>query len=241
MLGSRISVRGAGGGGVSDHGALNGLVDDDHAQYHNNTRGDIRYYTQGQIDTIVSGASAAYKTIYVDAGAMIFCTTNGAQYAQVEKETNDIDLCHYAFDGGATEERVQFKLTMPEDWDLGTIKAKFYWSSATGSTAGDDQVTWAVKAGAIKDSDPIDAALGTSRAVEDTLLAGSGTDMQITEATPAITVGGSYAVELNDLLIFEIFRDTDGSVETTTDDMTEDAWLFGCLIQYYADVNPDVW
>lgn len=34
----------AGGGeGVTDHGLLTGLGDDDHAQYHNNARGDVRY------------------------------------------------------------------------------------------------------------------------------------------------------------------------------------------------------
>ncbi|MCC7375781.1 MAG: hypothetical protein IT581_14075, partial [Verrucomicrobiales bacterium] len=33
----------SGGGGVTDHGALTGLADDDHPQYHNNTRGDARY------------------------------------------------------------------------------------------------------------------------------------------------------------------------------------------------------
>lgn len=31
------------GGGVTDHGALTGLADDDHAQYHTDTRGDARY------------------------------------------------------------------------------------------------------------------------------------------------------------------------------------------------------
>jgi len=30
-------------GGVSDHGGLAGLTDDDHSQYHNNARGDARY------------------------------------------------------------------------------------------------------------------------------------------------------------------------------------------------------
>lgn len=32
-----------GGGGGGDHGALTGLADDDHAQYHNDARGDARY------------------------------------------------------------------------------------------------------------------------------------------------------------------------------------------------------
>ncbi len=39
-----IFVPGGGGeGGVTDHGALTGLSDDDHPQYHNNARGDARY------------------------------------------------------------------------------------------------------------------------------------------------------------------------------------------------------
>jgi hypothetical protein len=33
-------------GGVSDHGALTGLTDDDHTQYHNDARGDARYPLQ---------------------------------------------------------------------------------------------------------------------------------------------------------------------------------------------------
>lgn len=39
-----------GGGGVTDHGALTGLADDDHTQYHNDTRGDARYYTKALLD-----------------------------------------------------------------------------------------------------------------------------------------------------------------------------------------------
>lgn len=42
--------------GVTDHGLLTGLSDDDHTQYHNDARGDVRYYTKtlldgGQLDT----------------------------------------------------------------------------------------------------------------------------------------------------------------------------------------------
>lgn len=38
-----ISSTGGSGGGVTDHGLLTGLSDDDHSQYHNDTRGDARY------------------------------------------------------------------------------------------------------------------------------------------------------------------------------------------------------
>lgn len=43
------------GGGVTDHGALTGLADDDHAQYHTDARGDARYFTQSQVTTSLNG------------------------------------------------------------------------------------------------------------------------------------------------------------------------------------------
>jgi hypothetical protein len=45
-------------GQASDHGLLSGLVDDDHIQYHNDARGDIRYYTKAEVDSLVSGAAS---------------------------------------------------------------------------------------------------------------------------------------------------------------------------------------
>ena len=41
-----------GGGGVTDHGALTGLADDDHAQYHTDARGDARYSQLGHEHTV---------------------------------------------------------------------------------------------------------------------------------------------------------------------------------------------
>ncbi|MEO7904247.1 MAG: hypothetical protein ABIR91_00470 [Candidatus Saccharimonadales bacterium] len=48
----------SGGSGVTDHGALTGLTDDDHTQYHTNTRGDARYYQKSEVDTAVGGRVA---------------------------------------------------------------------------------------------------------------------------------------------------------------------------------------
>jgi hypothetical protein len=52
---------------ITDHGQLSGLADDDHAQYHNDTRGDARYYTKTQLDTSLAakastGSVAAVQT-----------------------------------------------------------------------------------------------------------------------------------------------------------------------------------
>lgn len=45
--------------GFTDHGALSGLGDDDHTQYHNDTRGDIRYYGKAYIDSALASKEDA--------------------------------------------------------------------------------------------------------------------------------------------------------------------------------------
>jgi hypothetical protein len=52
-----------------DHGSLTGLGNDDHSQYHNDTRGDIRYYTKNQF--IDSYTGLANEPILTDATGRI--------------------------------------------------------------------------------------------------------------------------------------------------------------------------
>lgn len=53
-----VPLPSGGGGGVTDHGALTGLADDDHSQYHNDTRGDARYYTKAQAAALADTAAS---------------------------------------------------------------------------------------------------------------------------------------------------------------------------------------
>lgn len=39
---------------ISDHGGLSGLGDDDHTQYHNDARGDARYYGKAAVDAAIA-------------------------------------------------------------------------------------------------------------------------------------------------------------------------------------------
>lgn len=51
-----IGIQGAPGiGGSLDHGAMTGLGDDDHPQYHTDARGDARYFTQAQVTAALAG------------------------------------------------------------------------------------------------------------------------------------------------------------------------------------------
>jgi len=174
-----------------------------------------------------------YNTIWVPAGAMIATTTNGAASGTEEYATNDIMFDYLAFDG-ATEEFAAVNIVMPEAWDRGTIKVKFYWAPGDSAASAADTVEWEIAGGALSNDDAIDAALGTGQVISDVVLAGVEGDMHISGATPAITVGGTPALE--DLVHFKISRNVSG-----TDDMTEDAWLFGAWIQYVKDNDVTAW
>jgi hypothetical protein len=187
--------------------------------------------TGAELNTIAD--QYGYMTVWVDAGAMVSTSTAGAASATNEYATNDVNWDYLAFDTGGTEEQAQFKIVMPEAWNLGTIKAKFYWSSASGSTAG-DTVEWGLKGRALANDDAIDSAFGTEQVITDTVLAGTNADVHITAATPAITIGNTPA--LNDICAFEVHRNTDG-----TDNMAEDAWLFGILIQITTTSTISAW
>lgn len=51
FVATELAPSSGGSGGTTDHGTLDGLTDDDHTQYHNNTRGDDRYPTLATLTT----------------------------------------------------------------------------------------------------------------------------------------------------------------------------------------------
>lgn len=51
-----------GGAGTTVHGQLANLGSDDHPQYHNDARGDLRYYTKEQTGSLVANAVSAAST-----------------------------------------------------------------------------------------------------------------------------------------------------------------------------------
>jgi len=178
-------------------------------------------------------ACLGYIDIWVPVGSMVALATNGAAPGTNEYATNDIVLDYFAFDG-ATEEFVAFSLVMPENWDRSTIKAKFYWAPGDPACTAADTVEWELQGGALSNDDAIDAALGTAQVISDAVLVGKNGDLHITDATPAITIGGTPA--LGDLIHFKLSRNVSGS-----DNMTEDAWLFGLYIQAAINEAVVVW
>ncbi len=171
-----------------------------------------------------------YRSLWIGAGAMTPATTSGAAPATIETATNDVAYDVYKFDG-ATAESVWFNLRMPDEWDLGTVKAIFYWEPDTG---GSGAVTWGLAGVATSNDDALDSAPGTEVLVSDSVIAVG--DLHITSATAAVTIGGSPA--LGDLIAFRVRRVPSDAGDT----MTQDACLLGVAIQWReGTTEPVAW
>ena len=171
-----------------------------------------------------------YKSLWLAAGAWAPRDTNGAVFQTEEYTTNDINLDQYLFDS-TTEEGIQAQTSLPDEWDLGTIKAKVYWDAAAGASAA-DEVSWGVRAGALSNDDAIDQALGTQVVVDDVVIAVG--DLQIAPTSGAITIAGTPA--LADMIVLQVVRNVAGN-----DDMTEDAKFIGMEIQWLEDRIAAAW
>lgn len=75
LVATELAPSSGGSGGTTDHGALDGLEDDDHSQYHNNTRGDDRYPTLSTLttkgDIFVRGASTTTRLAVGSSGQLL--------------------------------------------------------------------------------------------------------------------------------------------------------------------------
>lgn len=169
------------------------------------------------------------REVWIGAGAITPRTTNGAAVATVEMATNDNTIDVLDFDT-ATEEGACFAISLPQAWNAGTVKAKFYWTAASGSGG----VVWGIRATSYADDDALDSAYGTEQVVTDTLI--TANDNHISSATAAITIGNTPTVD--DLLLFEITRE----VANVSDTLAVDARLIGVKLQYTENsTEPTAW
>lgn len=183
---------------------------------------------------VLSGATAilgvvplgVYRTIYIPAGSMITNLTGGAIWKTEETATNKKMRDYLEFDGTSTNS-VTVGFRMPQEWNLGTVKVKFDWSS-TNSAATQTNV-WEIAAGAVSDDDPVDGSFGTAVTIDDVVTAAN--DQLLSAATAAVTVGGTPVAE--DFVDWRVRRLPGHAL----DNMTGVAKLYGVFIQYLERSN----
>jgi len=146
-------------------------------------------------------------------------TTNGAAQNKNVAATNVQNFYTLDFDT-TTQEIAWWTVAMPSDWNGGTVTAKFYWT-ATGTST--NNVQWEIAGRSYGDLETIDQAVGTAQVVSDAHSA-TASQVQITDATPAITFGGTPAA--GELVMIRVRRDV------ANDNLAVDAMLLGVMISY---------
>lgn len=142
---TQIRRIGGGGGGVTDHGALTGLADDDHSQYHNDARGDARYGERASnldidigtetvdsfVDTDGKGADWSYVVdkgpgTHLRKGKISACWDKIADSAPVFKDisTTDIgDTSGVTFSVDKSGNTVRLRCTVTsDDWVVNAVR-----------------------------------------------------------------------------------------------------------------------
>lgn len=103
--GEWIPTSGGGSGGVTDHGLLSGLADDDHAQYLTAARGDARYPPQARLVSAGTGLTgggslAADRTLAVAYGTTAGTAIQGNDPSRTDART---PLAHAATHQGGVD------------------------------------------------------------------------------------------------------------------------------------------
>jgi hypothetical protein len=112
---------------------------------------------------------------------------------------------------------------MPDEWDLGAIKAKLIWGSTNSATSGNTNVVWELQAGAVRAGVTVSNLYSTQYFITN----GLRTNYMLNFVTSqSITVDGTPAI--GDLINFQIGRKGTNSADT----LVGDAKLLGIGIQY---------
>jgi hypothetical protein len=147
--------------------------------------------------------------IVLTAGGGWPSTTSGAaDPVKVEFATNKQNLWLMDFADGASKLYAEWTVTMPADYNGGTVTAVFYWTVNSTST---NSVVWGIQARAWGDFETIDQPWGTAVEVTD---AASGTANQVlvTNSTSAMTIAGTPAA--NKVVQFRVYRDPANASDT---------------------------
>jgi len=159
--------------------------------------------------------------IILTAGGGVPSITSGAELVLTEASTNKQVITTLDFDPDSIE-YAQWALALPDDYNGGTMTAKFYWcANSTSSNA----VVWGIQGVSYTDGSALDASWGT--AVEVTDANGSTAyQLRITSETSAMTISGTPTGGKG--VLFRAYRDaTDAS-----DTLASDAKLLFIRLKY---------
>ena len=171
---------------------------------------------------ITVNAANPKQTIVLGAGGWPSTTAGCAALAKSELATNKQNLQTFDFDKD-TVEYLEFTGVLPDNYDGGTLTARFYWLHP--ATTVNFKVAWAIQGRAYADDDALDQAWGSAVQVND--IGGTTSDLYVTAESAAITLAGTPAG--GQLVQFRLQR---VATDATNDTLAVDAKLLCTKIEY---------
>jgi len=209
-------------------------------QVEGNISGSGNLDVEGSIRASGSIASTNYRTMYIAAGGMTPNATDGADTGTVELggSANKNTVDYLAFDTG-TDEHANFQMTMPYEWDQGTVKAIFYYKLTDGqANPSSHNIAFGINGATI----PTDASIiGDQNSFAVVLdVPADDADVLQTSGPVSFTIAGTHvaggASVIPNLVFFRVMRDI------SADNYGHDALLIGVAIQYKERVDFEtVW
>lgn len=113
-------------GEATEHSLLSGLADDDHIQYHNDTRGDIRYYTKSEVDSLISGVTSPgdidETSFSINNSQAIAANITGLAFANATVRSFQVFASVYINATSSLYEEVKISgIQKGSDWDISVI------------------------------------------------------------------------------------------------------------------------
>lgn len=179
-------------------------------------------YVGGALETpdgIITPVSA--QILLLAAGGMPRVTSGCSVPTQMEFATNDLNFVALDFDADA-QEFADWAFVLPDDYDSGTMVARFIWKEESGATSHD--VVWGIQGRCFADDDAFDQAEGTAEEV--VASAGNALDVYFSDDTDDITWAGSPAP--GQLIHITVYRDA----ANTADTLDVDARLLAVQLDY---------
>lgn len=177
-----------------DHGVIGGLGDDDHPQYHNDARGDARYYTRALVDAALSGKEDSLGVPASDgdvlsstvAGVRSWVTPGGGGGAEVNDLTAAVTWANIPDanvpQSAVTQHQAALSITESQISDLGP-----YLTSETSHA--DVLVDADIGVNVQAHNAVLDATTASFTTAEETKLAGIETGADVTDAVNVAAAG----------------------------------------------------
>ena len=176
-------------------------------------------------------AITRYDTLFVPAAAMVPSASNGATASAVAFTNTKRDTLAF---GPSSDNAAEFDVALPDDWNNGSLKAKFYWTCNDSGATASTNVKWLVGCIGTQDGGSVSTAPTNYEDVTDGL--SQVNNVQISPATDAFAPDGNSGP--GNLLHFVVKRD---NTSAPASPLSKDALLLGVAIQFARTSTLSAW